>query len=369
METGDDILAIEEDEKGNGKKGLFKKIFWFVLRIGLAATIIGWLVSSKYAEVVKGFEHFNYYWLIPAALLYALHMFACAWRWYELAKVLDIKMGLKDAVSLTMIAYFSSLVIPGGAIGGDLAKIGFLNSRTPKGAKLEGAFTVLIDRITGMLGLFSTAIVVILLTIPLLMSIDYPYLTKLNISPWMMRAGMIAALLGLCVCGLAAMMAIFYHKLLEKIKPVGFLMKLADKHTNNAVSRMTAATDVYKSHLTLFSMMTLVTIIFVDINLVLVVFFITKGLGVADIQLLCLAAAVLIGNIAGLIPLTVSGVGVRDATVYAILAAGGISASMTMTIPLIYTALILAFNILAGLFFVFGGSKKTQFRELAAKSG
>ena len=368
METGDDILAIEEDEKGSGKKGLFKKIFWFVFRIGLAAAIIGWLISSKYTKVAKGLDNFNYFWLIPAALFYGLHMFACAWRWYELSKVLDIKISLRDAVSLTMIAYFSSLVIPGGAIGGDLAKIGFLNSRTPKGAKLEGAFTVLFDRIVGMLGLFSTAIVIILLTIPLLMSIDYPYLAKLNISPWMMRAGMIATLLGLCVFGLVAMMAIFYHKLLEKIKPIGFLMKLADKYTNNAVSRMTAATDVYKNHLKLFSMMTLVTVIFVDLNLVLVVFFIAKGLGIVDIQLMSLAAAVIIGSIAGLIPLTISGVGIRDATVYAILTAGGFSASMTMTIPLIYTALILAFNILAGLFFVFGGIKKKQFRELTGKS-
>lgn len=362
METGDDILAIEEDEISSGKnaKKLFKKIFWFVLRIGLAAVIIGWLVSSKYQEVMKGFENFNYRWLIPAALCYAIHMLACGWRWYKLLRVLNIDISLGAAISLTMKAYFFSLVIPGGAIGGDLAKVAFINSRTPKGSKIEGMFTILMDRIVGMVGLFSTAIVIILLTLPLLMSIDYPFIDKLNLSPELVRAGMIAGMLGLCVSGLAAMLAIFYHKTLEKIKPVGWLMHLGDKYTNNAISRMTAATDLYRNRMGLFSVMVLVTIVFVDLNLVLVVYFITRGLGMEHFQLMALTAAIIIGNISGLIPVTVAGVGVRDATVYAILVAGGINKDMTMTIPLIYTALILTFNILGGLFFVFDSDKKSK---------
>jgi uncharacterized membrane protein YbhN (UPF0104 family) len=199
------------------------------------------------------------------------------------------------------------------------------------------------------------------------MSIDYPFLDKLNLCPALVRAGMIAALLGLCIFGLVAMLAIFYHRTLEKIRPAGWLMRLGDKYTNNSVSRMAAATDLYRNRLGLFGMMALVTVIFVDLNLVLVVFFITQGLGLEHFQLMALAAAIIIGNIAGLVPLTVSGVGVRDAVVYAILVAGGINKDMTMTIPLVYTALILIFNIMGGLFFVFDSEKRVKLRPVSDK--
>jgi uncharacterized membrane protein YbhN (UPF0104 family) len=169
----------------------------------------------------------------------------------------------------------------------------------------------------------------------------------------------------MCIFGLAAMMAIFYHKLLEKIKPIGLLMRFGDKHSNNAISRITAATDIYRAEIKLFSLMTLVTIIFVDLNLVAVVYFIAKGLGAGNLHFLALSSAIIIGNIAGLIPLTISGVGLRDATIFAILSAAGVD--KYITIPLLYTALILTFNILSGLFFVFDGKKKIPAEPALAK--
>ncbi len=366
METGDDILAIEEDEISSGKnaKKLFKKIFWFVLRIGLAAVIIGWLVSRNFDKFVQSLADFNYYWLIPACLCYFLHMLVCSWRWYKLAKVLDIQITLFDAFSLTMKSYFFSLVIPGGAIGGDLAKIGFLASRTPKGTKVEGAFTILMDRIVGMVALFSTAIVIILFTLPTLMSID---LTVLGLQTKMMHVAVIAGLLGMCAFGLIAMFAIFYHKTLEKFKPVGSLMKMGDRYTNSAVSRMTAATDIYRNQLKLFTEMTIASIFLVHLNMVVVVFFIMKGLGIGNVHLITVTSAVIIGNIAGLIPLTVSGVGLRDVAIATVLYAGGVDNATT--IPIIFTALILAFNILSGLFFVFDNDKKKKAGSQETKCG
>lgn len=352
METGDDIIAIEQ-ELIPKKKNWFKDIFWFVFRIGLTGGIIGWLISSNYSKVVEGFKEFNYVWLVPAALLFGFHMFVCGWRWFKITQVMKIPITLFEAISLTMKAYFFSLVIPGGAIGGDLAKVAFLNSKTPKGAKVEGVFTILMDRIVGMVGLFLTAIVVIVLTIPLLMKVD---LSALGMETKLMHVAVITMLLSMCIFGLCAMLAIFCHKTLEKIAPIRWLMQFGDRHANNAVSRMTAATDIYRSEIKVFLLMTLVTIIFVDINLVLVVFFIAKGLGAANLSILAFSAAIIIGNIAGLIPLTISGVGLRDATIFAILAAAGVD--KYITIPLLYTALILSFNILAGLFFIFDSNKK-----------
>ena len=129
-------------------------------------------------KIAENFKHFDYRWIVPAFILYVFHMFVCGWRWYMLLKVLKFKIKLWEAICLTFKAYFCSLVIPGGAIGGDLAKIGFISVRAPKGTKVEGVFTILIDRITGMLALFITAIVLTLMSIPLLMNVDMPELYK-----------------------------------------------------------------------------------------------------------------------------------------------------------------------------------------------
>ena len=54
-----------------------------------------------------------------------------------------------------MQGYFFSLVIPGGAIGGDVAKMGLLARRSQPGSRAEGVFTVVMDRVIGMIALFA----------------------------------------------------------------------------------------------------------------------------------------------------------------------------------------------------------------------
>ena len=60
-------------------------------------------------------------------------------------------------------------MIPGGAIGGDVVKMGVLSKRTSPGAKMEGAFTILIDRIVAMIALFALALLLLVPAVPVLM--------------------------------------------------------------------------------------------------------------------------------------------------------------------------------------------------------
>jgi uncharacterized protein (TIRG00374 family) len=355
METSEDILALEREtvgNGGNGKKSLFKQIFWFIFRIGLASAIIYWLVSKNYDKFMSNLEHINFWWLLPAIILYLAHMVICCWRWFKLAEVLKIDISFLEALALTMKAYFFSLVIPGGAIGGDVAKIGFLSQRSKEGTKVEGAFSILMDRMTGMAGLFTLAIIVTIFSIPTLMKVNFE-LIPLNTG---LRILGIAGILGICIAGLTAMLMVFFHAKLEKIRPIGWLMRAGDKYTDGAVTRMTAAIDTYKGSLKLIFWMIVLSLFCVHLNLVVVVYLIMKSLGMSGFDPLSVLSAVVIGNIAGLIPLTVSGVGLRDVTILEILNAGGVPKSAT--IPLLFTAMILAGNILAGVFFIFDPSKK-----------
>ena len=353
-----DIIEELEIKK---KKPLWRKIIGFILKFGLAALIIGWIVRGNADKIVDNLKDFNYWWLIPALVLYISHMLICGWRWYMLLRVLKVNISLWEALCLTMKAYFCSLVIPGGAIGGDLAKVGFVSMRAPKGTKLEGAFTILIDRITGMIALFVTAIVLTLVSIPLLLKVDMPELYKFlsdlfNLENTddiihMFRILAIVAVLGLCLSGLAACVVIFMHKQFRKVSIINSLMDWVDVKSKGMLTRVCDSVDIYRDKKMLLFNMTVVSVFFIHLNLGAVMFFLLKGLGVTEIPIMAMLTAIILGNIAGLIPFTPSGIGFRDYTVIKILCAGGIIVDKAESSAILFTALVLCANLISGLFF------------------
>jgi hypothetical protein len=332
-------------------KSALKKGFWFLVRILFAAGIIFWLVRSNMDGIRTGFANIGryWYWLIPAVLLYVSHMLVCAWRWKVLADVIHIKLTLWEAVTLTMKGYFFSLVVPGGAIGGDLAKIGFMTSRSARGTRVEGAFSILMDRITGMAALFGIAIVVILLSIPQLMKINLPG-TGIELTE-SLRVLFILGLLGLCAAGILAMFAIFNHRTLEKIKLLRLIKEWMDRKSGGAASRMCEATDQYANGWKTVLWLSVIGIVFVHLNLVAVVVCLMEAIGVESYSLLGVTSAVIIASIAGLIPFTPGGVGLRDVTMKELLVAAGVGASAA-TVPILFTSIMIICHVAAGLFFI-----------------
>ena len=335
------------------KKNKLKVLLSFVLKTGLAVAIIWWLISKHYDTFIENLSNINFWWLLPAVAAYGLHMIVCSWRWYKLALVLDIKITFIEAVALTMKGYFFSLVIPGGAIGGDVAKIGFLNKHTEKGAKAEGAFSILMDRMTGMAAMFSLALVVILLSIPLLMKVKLEII-ELNDT---IRILGILGLITMCLMGLGAMTCLFFHRTFKKIKPVGWAMNLGDKYGHGIVTRFTKVMDIYRNSWKLVTQMCLMSTVFVHLNIIFVVYLIMKSLGMSGLNPLNVMTAVTVGNVAGLLPSN-SGLGLRDVTINVILDAANIPNGATTAI--IFSAILISFNLLAGLFFIFDFSKKNK---------
>ncbi|MDD5698675.1 MAG: lysylphosphatidylglycerol synthase transmembrane domain-containing protein [Victivallaceae bacterium] len=335
------------------KNSSIKTVLNFILKTGLAAVIIWWLIYKHYDSFVNNLAHIKYWWLLPAGLAYVFHMFFCSWRWYKLARVLGIEISLADALVLTMKGYFFSLVIPGGAIGGDVAKMGFLNRHTAPGCKAEGVFSILMDRMTGMAAMFSLALVVILLSLPTLMKIRLEVI-ELNDT---MRIMGILGLIGMCLAGLGAIFCMFFHRFFEKIPPVGWLMHQGDKYGHGIVTRFTAVLDTYRNSWRLLVKMSSISVLFVHLNIVFVVCLVMKSLDMSGIRPLDVITAVTVGNVAGLLPSN-SGLGLRDVTINVILDAAGIPNGAT--IPIVYSAILITCNLLAGLFFVFdfGGNNR-----------
>jgi len=138
-----------------------KKILPPLLKLLIAGSIVAILIWRNSDGLAAAFKAIHPLWLAGAFLLYGVHIYANAWRWHLLLKAQKIDCSLKDAFSLTMQSFFFSLVIPGGAIGGDLVRIGFLTAKVPKEQKFDGAFTILMDRFTGMIGIFLVALLML----------------------------------------------------------------------------------------------------------------------------------------------------------------------------------------------------------------
>ena len=324
-----------------------KKYLGFALKILIAVGILAYLFRDP-GKIVEALKRFDFRYLPLAMLCYGLHIIVCAWRWRELAKLLGVRLKPFEAVSLTFQGNLFSLVIPGGAIGGDVIKMGAVTRRSASGSKAEGAFTVLMDRIIGMIALFTLelALLVPARTRALLMNVS---VDNMELTPGMKKLGILLLAL-LAVAGLAASCVIFFHRLIEKIPPLGKLMRWGDRVTHGMVSRLTAATDIYSASWRKLALLAAASIFFVHLMTVLPMCFLLSGLGM-QYRVFDVIVAVTIGNIVGLIPLSPGGVGLRDVAVVTLLAAAGIAGDDAKAAQAIYTGIILFFS-LAGVVFM-----------------
>ncbi len=329
------------------------KSIGFILKIAIAAGIIWYLLLREPQKLLDSLAHFSPIYLLPAMFFYLLHIFFCAWRWRRLANILDVNLSFGEALSLTFQGYFFSLVIPGGAIGGDVVKMGFISQRSQAGKKTDGAFTVLMDRIVGMIALLVLALAILVPSIPILLNVSLP---ELSLSPGTHKL-LIAGFALLCLAGLGACCVIFLHRQLQKFAPIAKLLALLDKLSHGLVGKMTAATDIYNSNWRILTQLIVESIFFVHLMTVVPIFFLLAGLG-AEYSFLTAITAVTIGNLVGLLPLFPAGVGGRDVATVTILVAGMIPEETAKTAMLVYTAILLFFNLSGGWFFIFDFGRK-----------
>jgi len=332
-------------------KKKLKDVFFFALRLGIAGGIIAWLVSGKTSKLVEAFENFDLIWLVPAFALYACHLCAGSWRWKMLLDVQDAGLSYFDALSLTMQGFFFSLVIPGGALGGDVVKATFVAKRAGEGKKLTGVFTILIDRVIGFIALFSLAGTAGLLSLDFLASLS-------GLPALVARALEVG-----CAVGILAAAFLVFHRQLEKVWGVSKAIALADKLTRGAPSRLMAAMDAFRSSWFVLIKALALSVVFIHLQLSAVVYCVARGLGVSGIPPKIYVLATTLGNAAGSLPITPSGAGTRDTVIESLLAASGVPKGPALATPLILTGIVLLFNLAGGIFFLASGKKRKRMEK------
>jgi hypothetical protein len=142
-----------------------KKLLLTLLKIGVSAAIIGWLIRDAHRNEAFGklvSQPKDWGLLTLAALSCGSAVVVTLVRWYYLVRALDLPFTLKEALRLGFLGYLFNLA-PMGIVGGDLLKAVML-ARQQHGHRAEVVATVFVDRVMGLYMLFIVASVAILLT-------------------------------------------------------------------------------------------------------------------------------------------------------------------------------------------------------------
>lgn len=147
-----------------------KKLLITLLKIGISAAIIGYLIwnSTRGEKNVNVFANLctqpkdwtllTFAWLCSAAAVLITFV-----RWWYLVRALDVPLHFRDAIRIGFWGYLFNLAPLGGIVAGDAIKAVMLDHEH-RGYRARAFASVLVDRVLGLYVLFAVATVAILLS-------------------------------------------------------------------------------------------------------------------------------------------------------------------------------------------------------------
>ena len=138
-----------------------RKSFFLLLKLTLLFLIIAWIISSiNIKEAAKVFLKTNLYYFLIAFLLSNLSHIIITIKWQRLSSPLKIKSSFLDLLALNYISVFYSIFVPGQG-SGELIK--GLKMTKKEGSSQKVWIPIFIDKITNLLIIFLIGLSAILL--------------------------------------------------------------------------------------------------------------------------------------------------------------------------------------------------------------
>lgn len=129
-----------------------RRYILLALKIALTATIFYWLVSSGRINLSGIFTWHDLPWHGLALVVVFTGVVAQGLRWWLLLRLQEIDISPRQAIEISLIGAFGSLIIPGSA-GIEVIRTYYIAKHAP-GRRLAGFASVLADRLLGLYALF-----------------------------------------------------------------------------------------------------------------------------------------------------------------------------------------------------------------------
>ena len=289
-----------------------KKTLLTVLQIAVTIGLLWWVFHDpeRRREMLDAAKLANVWWLAAGVLVFFLCTIVATARWKILLAVQDINMTWLRTWQLFMIGMFFNLFML-GSTGGDVVKM-FLTMREAKENKAAALLSVFMDRVIGMLALIFLSVGFLYFRYDLLNHAEGSS-TLLNLLLWLLGAALITILGMFAVSGLG-----WVHYLPQWTPLRGRIVEIS------------AACHMYAKgwRLTIWALL----ISFPLFGMFFTTFYcaaraFTDLLGVVDIFSVMPIVAVITA-----IPISVSGIGLRESLFVSLLAPFGVGAAIATLI-------------------------------------
>lgn len=291
--------------------------------LGLLAfllTQVGWQQTLE----TLGRARFPY--LAAAFVLYLVGIVVRAYRWQILLSALRIDIPLTKLTALYFIGTFFNNILPTG-IGGDVVRVYRLSKQSKR--PIESVGTVLLDRATGLLVLFLIA----------LMALVFSY--------QLIAPNVAAAILLLCLGSWAGLGLVLRRDWLERWGLLRIMAKI--KRIREIYE------SVYACGLKAIGGALAISFVF-NVLLITVNYLIALSLGV-EIPLWYFLLFVPIISFLLVLPISLSGLGVREGGYVYLFAQAGVPAPLALAMSLLFYALNVATGLIGGVLYAFEGAR------------
>jgi len=157
----DKILEILEEKEEKRSTRWFKKYWKYILGFLVTAGLLGVLIWRADPVAIKAGLVGSNYWLILAAFGLTILLFTIKiLRWQSILRVQGIKISFLEALDLILIGTFGSAITP--AKVGDILRAFYLSRRNQEAKMGKAVFSVVFDRILDLAGI----ILIVGVTIP-----------------------------------------------------------------------------------------------------------------------------------------------------------------------------------------------------------
>lgn len=122
-----------------------------VVSVGLLAVL---LARVDRAALWESFREASIPWLMAALGIYFAHIVTVAWRWHLLLGAQNVRVRRRTLLSSLLVSYFFNNFLPSN-IGGDVIRI--RDTASPARSRTIATLVILADRVLGVIGLFLVA--------------------------------------------------------------------------------------------------------------------------------------------------------------------------------------------------------------------
>jgi uncharacterized protein (TIRG00374 family) len=166
----------------------------------LVSLLFIWLVArnANWGNVWANVRTMDVWWLVAGFLIFTPVTLIVSWRWRLLLAVHGVRLPYWRILELNMIGQFFSAFLV-GTTGGDVVKIFYVAKAVPH-HKAAVAFTVVVDRVIGLIALLLFGVLLSFTQLPLLLS--HPYTRFFTLLFYLFAIGGAVAAVGATVAPL-----------------------------------------------------------------------------------------------------------------------------------------------------------------------